>query len=784
MNSYIKSVSVHLPSDIVLLKASDSVKCPVDNNNFLMRGWSSRKESDVYNSSWSNYAMVTGEASGIWVFDVDNKGSNIDETLEWFYENNFDPEEDAFTVRTPSGGYHIYFIYEPNIQFKRQYLLHNDIQNNGQCVIFIGSKYPKGTYELINDHPITHAPDFIINAIRSDNISLKTLSVSSNNSDKSEDILDESDDEFKNNKKAKIVSYINLLPSNYYEDYNDWIKILMILYNELGYDDCLEIANTFSSKSNKYTENEVKHKIDSFKNNPDKSLKIGSLKKYVRESSNCINSNNSINNDDDSTVSTIDNDKMTMYDIEKYLHNRNYNSYEKAMTDIKTKMGKSICVFNAGTKRYIAVYTTYNEENDTKITDVGKYASFVETYRHIKIYYDDLIINKNTGKQTYITLEKKLTSVIESDTSFLYEKYYIKPYHPFEDNKSPNKRFKNLFSPMIATYLKTYDITKITPILFHIKKVIADNDEYNYKWIMSWLHQIIKTPWRKTDKCIVLNGSQGSGKSIVFDFMKKHIFGDITAYYASGMSALIDKFNWWMLSNIFIICDEPTKLSELNISTYEEKLKTVITAPMREVEKKGGDKMQAANYSNLIITSNHTKGIIVRNEDRRYAIFKVNNEYINNIRYFTTLTACLDNKEIMNIFFSYLYDYDDVVSISNIPETDIRKSCKEESHTQLEQFLFDSDFSVKFKKDEDLTNDILYMKYINWYSSMNANEKFKKSKIGFCKEMNKLYGKSIQRKIDKINTKIFVFNDDVIDRIKFLDETEDYSNNLITELNC
>jgi hypothetical protein len=598
----------------------------------------------------------------------------------------------------------------------------------------------------------------ISNTSITSNIAKEDTNTNNNNNEKS----------YCDNIKERIISYINLLPSNYYDVYNDWIHVLMVLYNELEYQDCLTIACDFSKKSDKYnSEEQIKDKLSSFKYNIDNSLKIGSLIKWVRDSRNEI---------------VKEDNKMTMYEIEKYLCNKEYNNYDEAINDIINKMGDSICIFNYGTKRYIAVYTFYNEEHDTKIMDVGKYLPFADNYKHIKIKYEAKIMDKN-GKSRSVLIDKKLTSIIESEISFLYEKYYIKPYHPFENNENTDKRFKNLFSPMIAKYLKNYDITKINPILIHIKKVLANNNEYHYKWIMSWLHQIIRTPWKKTDKCIVLNGKQGTGKSLLFDFMKKHIFGDITAYYAAGMGALIDRFNWWGLSNIFIICDEPTKLNELNLSTYEEKLKTIITAPTKELEKKGGDKIQGANFSNLIITSNHTKGIVVREDCRRYAIFKVSNKYINNEFYFNNLTDCLDNKEYMNIFFSYLYDYDDTVNIKEIPETDIRKSCKEESRTQLEQFLFDSEFCAKFRKNELLTSDILYNKYENWYRSINYNEKFKKNKIGFCREMNKTYGESKQKKINGKNLTVFCFNDDIIDRITFIDDFIE-NTDIVKDLDC
>jgi len=54
------------------------------------------------------------------------------------------------------------------------------------------------------------------------------------------------------------------LKENRYEEYQNWVNIGMILYNELG-DDGLQLYDEFSQKSNKYDKNEVIKKFNSFK---------------------------------------------------------------------------------------------------------------------------------------------------------------------------------------------------------------------------------------------------------------------------------------------------------------------------------------------------------------------------------------------------------------------------------------------------------------------------------------------------------------------------------------
>jgi hypothetical protein len=83
------------------------------------------------------------------------------------------------------------------------------------------------------------------------------------------DIIDDKkNDKYKNNINVELIEkFINILSSNYYNDYDDWIKIGMILkYLSYKYNiDFFELFNNFSKKSLKYNENDVKKYWDSLK---------------------------------------------------------------------------------------------------------------------------------------------------------------------------------------------------------------------------------------------------------------------------------------------------------------------------------------------------------------------------------------------------------------------------------------------------------------------------------------------------------------------------------------
>lgn len=112
-----------------------------------------------------NWAIVTGEISNLVVWDVDTK-------------NGGDPtpflNKGLYEVRTPSGGYHFYTLYNPllaSTKHKRadhKGILHAvDVQSNGAIVFAPPSQFPgpDGTmvpYTVTNDVEIGYLPDDLL----------------------------------------------------------------------------------------------------------------------------------------------------------------------------------------------------------------------------------------------------------------------------------------------------------------------------------------------------------------------------------------------------------------------------------------------------------------------------------------------------------------------------------------------------------------------------------------------------------------------------------------------
>jgi hypothetical protein len=86
-----------------------------------------------------------------------------------------------------------------------------------------------------------------------------------------------------------------------------------------------------------------------------------------------------------------------------------------------------------------------------------------------------------------------------------------------------------------------YDVVKV--FTNHIRDVWANGNEEHFKYLMSWLAQVIKHPEKKTDVAILLQGGQGSGKTLPCDILLERVFGKNIGMSSSGLGSLTQRFN-------------------------------------------------------------------------------------------------------------------------------------------------------------------------------------------------------------------------------------------------
>lgn len=452
-------------------------------------------------------------------------------------------------------------------------------------------------------------------------------------------------------------------------------------------------------------------------------------------------------------------DPHSINEILKHLKNNIFKDRSTLKKEVTNLLNDLIYIFSDGIKREVAIKSNYSKDNPTGIYKLDKYTTFIGNYNKKNLKY----INE---KEKVATI--KLIDLIEDIDQLHYNNFYIEPIHQFENNKNV-KEYVNIFNPTIAKRFDSYNISDIQIILNHIRIVWANNDEHIYKYILSYLHDLVHL--KHTQICMVLNGEMGCGKTIILEYMIKYIFGHWCGHQTQGLKSICSRFAGWIENKILILVEEPTTLQEMNFSEYTEKLKDFITTNRCEIEKKGIDKYTIDCFHNLVITCNHLKGIHVPNEkERRFFIIQCNEHFLNNFEYFDLLDKTLDNENNMNILFNYLYDYNDLLPLRPIPMTEAKEQMIKDSKPILEVFLFDEENHVDliFEDEKDINLTILYEMFCEWYIKMGYNKNFIMRKTpNFDKGMSD-FGKSTTTKVKNKNIRYFKFNEDTLNKIKNL----------------
>jgi hypothetical protein len=120
----------------------------------------------------ANVGIVTGRVSGLWVLDIDPQNGGMAALAGLIQAYGKLPE--TYVVRTPTGGLHYYFLlpedFEPrNAQHGRvagRLPVGIDVRGRGGQVVAPPSSRPDGSYVLINDFPLSPAPEWLLDMIR------------------------------------------------------------------------------------------------------------------------------------------------------------------------------------------------------------------------------------------------------------------------------------------------------------------------------------------------------------------------------------------------------------------------------------------------------------------------------------------------------------------------------------------------------------------------------------------------------------------------------------------
>ena len=458
--------------------------------------------------------------------------------------------------------------------------------------------------------------------------------------------------------------------------YDDWIKwVWACLGAGIGIDKIHEFS--YSGDPEKYSEQSTNKIIEQYvceKSN----LGFDTLKMWAKENGNDLSRDIEKKQ---KTLSKKRENHITWIDLLKKYHNQIYSSKSELIGCIRDDVAQVVSMIQ-GANNIFTVYS--NHDNPYELTKKLCNLSFL---------YEE-------GGKIVGSVDLQSLMIKEPLEFPLYNKLVFKP-----NDYELKQNERNTFTGFQAQEISCSPVYNIEPLLQHIFKVLANSNEKYYLYIMSWLAQIIKTPYKPTDIFLLFQGDQGSGKTIIAEFLVKYVFGKNLSLSTSGINSLISRFNGAVKSKLFVCCNELTNIDSTKgaFNSAFDKMKNLITDRLVQIEMKGFEHIQIENYCNFMGTTNHEFTAKLEKNDRRYACFNVSNEHIKDYTYFDKLGECL-NKEGGDAFYTYLLNYPPalMVDLRKIPNTEIRKNMINNSKNSVEHFI------------EDLLDDMIEVAPTEW----------------------------------------------------------------------
>jgi hypothetical protein len=144
---------------------------------------------------------------------------------------------------------------------------------------------------------------------------------------------------------------------------------------------------------------------------------------------------------------------------------------------------------------------------------------------------------------------------------------------------------------------------------------LCDFDEAQVQWVLRWIAYPLRNPGAKMNMALVVNGEEGTGKSLFFVRVVVALYQPGTAY-AWGANKLQSPFNGWAAAARLAVLDG--RFSKINAC----RLKELVTAASLHVVRQGQPDQELPNLCNFIFLSTSSEFLPVIETDRRLCLLE------------------------------------------------------------------------------------------------------------------------------------------------------------------
>ncbi len=239
-------------------------------------------------------------------------------------------------------------------------------------------------------------------------------------------------------------------------------------------------------------------------------------------------------------------------------------------------------------------------------------------------------------------------------------------------------------------------------ILYHLRHVICGMrhpdlldprerlrnppDDRLFRWLMNWCAALVQRPGVPAQTALLLMGGQGIGKGLLAEDLLGSFFDQRHFVHIINREHFYGRFNDVLSGRVLVFLDESTWGGDKKDAGV---LKGRITGKTITIEPKGIATHVERSMLHFILASNEDWPVGLDRDDRRIAVFKVDERFADDPAYFDPLY-----KEIKShgraAFLDYLLHYPiNDEWLRHPPDTDAKQELKRRSFRPEEAFWFD-----------------------------------------------------------------------------------------------
>lgn len=237
--------------------------------------------------------------------------------------------------------------------------------------------------------------------------------------------------------------------------------------------------------------------------------------------------------------------------------------------------------------------------------------------------------------------------------------------------------------------------------LEHLRNIVCAGSQEEFDWLLAWMAHLIQKPEEKPGTAVILKGVKGAGKDLVGRY-----FGQIFQRHRVSITQpahLTGRFNDHLARALLIHMEEGFWAGD---RAAESVLKNLITADRIQIEKKGVDPIEIDHFARLLITSNEEWVVPATLGERRFFVLDVAPDRAQDERYFANI-----EKEMRNggpaALLHFLMNFNlDGFNVRKPPETTGLTNQKLDTMRNVDRWWYEKLFggSLWFEVEDDLTD--------------------------------------------------------------------------------